>query len=222
VTTVAIIAFRSGSKGVKHKNARLVAGQSLWCWSLEAAQQSKVDCIIVTTDVLLSQVHEQLSDGDRVMLIRRPSDLATDTANLDDALIHAVNYIPLPDDTTLAILQPTVPVRRPKLLDDCLDMFERFPGAKSLLTVNSLHYVWHGDSGKVLNPPRVNRQDMDSSQRVYHEDGSVFIVRAGDLRRTRSRVVEPVVLFETEQTVDIDSEADMELAAYLLSRQVHI
>lgn len=218
MSVVAIIAFRAGSKGVKHKNTRGVAGQPLWCWSLDAAQRSKVDRIVVTTDVLLSQVHEQLSDGDRVMLIRRPSDLATDTANLDDVLIHATNYVPLPDDTTLVILQPTVPVRRPGLIDDCLDMFEKFPSAKSLLTANTLHYVWHGDSGRVLNPPRVNRQDMDSSQRVYHEDGSVFIVRVGDLRRTRSRVVEPVVLFETEQTIDIDSEADMGLASYLLGR----
>lgn len=226
-SVVAIIAFRAGSKGVNHKNTRTVAGQSLWHWSWDAAYDSnrvngedvsilyRKDRILITTD----------AHGDKSLVgfeyINRPPELATDTALLDDVLIHAADVSHLSDDTTLVILQPTVPVRRPGLIDDCLDMFERFPEAKSLLTVNALHYVWHGDSGtraKVLNPPRVNRQDMDSAQKYYHEDGSVFIVHAGDLRRTKSRVVEPVVLFETETTVDIDSEADMELAGYLLSR----
>jgi len=225
MTVVAIIPFRAGSKGVKNKNTRHVAGKPLWCWSLEAAQQSEVDRVVVTTDVPLSQIHRQLSDGDRLTLMRRPPGLAIDTASLDSALVHAIDYTALPDDavlpddTIVVILQPTCPVRRPGLIDACLRLFERFPAAKSLLTVNPLHYVWNGNSGQVVNPPRVNRQEMDSSQEMFHEDGSIFIVRAGDLRETGSRVVDPVVLFETERTVDIDTESDMELAGYLLTRR---
>jgi len=220
--TVAIIPFRAGSRGVKHKNTRHVAGKPLWCWSLESARAAtKVDRILVTTDIAQSVLYQTPAgyetDGYKYEYIRRPPELATDIANLDGALIHAIDTRVLPDDTVLVILQPTVPVRSPTLIDDCLRMFEAFLSCKSLLTANPLHYVWHGDSGRLVNPPRVNRQDITGAQRHYHEDGSVFIVRAGDLRKERSRVVEPVALFETERTVDIDTEDDLRLAEYLLS-----
>jgi N-acylneuraminate cytidylyltransferase len=229
---VAVIPFRANSKGVPGKNTRLVAGKPLWVWSLEAAERARcVDRIIITTDIdrvslfnrtgigALDQLYTSAGISLRTEYIQRPAELATDTATLDEVLIHAADAsVPrLPDDAIIMLLQPTVPVRRPGLLDDCSILFSRFPAAKSLLTANPLHYIWHGDSGRLLNPPRRNRQDMSGEQRYFHEDGSVFMVRAGDLRATGSRVVEPVVLFETEQTVDIDTEADMRLAASLLS-----
>lgn len=151
-------------------------------------------------------------------IVGRPPELATDDASLDGVLIHAIDTVGLDDSDIVVLLQPTVPVRRPGLIDDCVKCFQRFPAAKSLATANRLHFVWAGDAGVLVNPPRVNRQAMNSSQILYEEDGSVFVVRAGDLRRTGSRIVEPMILIETERTVDIDTERDMEIAEFLLSR----
>jgi len=213
--TTAIIPFRKGSKGVPGKNTRVVAGAPLWEWSLKAAVDSiRVDRLAVSTDI-----YGLRDEGPGFPpVVPRPPELATDTASLDAALVHAVNYLELPTEEIVVVLQPTVPVRRPGLIDDCVAMFERFPAARSLLTANRLHFVWHGASGAMINGPRVNRQEMAQDQCHFEEDGSVYVVRAGDLRIHGNRCAQPGILFETERTVDIDTEADMALAEFLLSR----
>lgn len=216
----AIVPFRAGSKGVPGKNVRDVAGKPLWRWSLDAAvAATSIGRVIVTTDYI-DEDSRHLIDVDVPFKhwVRRPEELASDSAALDDALIHAIDTVQLPDDATVVVLQPTAPVRRSGLIDDCVRTFKSFPEGKSLVTANRLHFVWHGDGGRLLNPPRVERQKMDSTQFYFEEDGAVFVVRAGDLRATGSRVIDPVVLFETERTVDIDTPADLALAEHLLSR----
>lgn len=208
---VAIVPFRKGSKGLPGKNVRHVAGRPLWEWSAYAAFGSDLDSVILTTDYPITP---ELALGCvAALLVQRPPELATDDAPLDAALVHAIDAASF--DGIVVVLQPTVPVRRPGLIDDCVAMFRRFPAAKSLVTVNPLHFVWDGDSGRMLNPPRVNRQAMRDGK-LYEEDGSVYVVRASDLRAHRSRVVDPVILFETERTVDIDTESDFRLAEQLL------
>jgi len=209
----AVIPFRAGSKGLPGKNVRQCAGMPLWWWSLPVVGSS-VDLVIITTDY---EVGEQCSF---IRHVKRPPRLATDTASLDEAIIHAIDEVGLADNDVVVTLQPTVPVRREGLIDDCVRCFLGFPAAKSLVTANRLHFVWAGDAGLHINPPRVNRQAMNSGQVLYEEDGSVFVCRSGDLRRSRSRVMDPVILIETPRTVDIDTEEDFALAEYLLERQL--
>ena len=48
---LAVITARSGSKGLKDKNIKLLEGKPLLVYSIEAAEQSgKFDCIHVSTD----------------------------------------------------------------------------------------------------------------------------------------------------------------------------
>ena len=48
---LAVITARSGSKGLKDKNIKLLEGKPLLVYSIEAARQSgKFDCIHVSTD----------------------------------------------------------------------------------------------------------------------------------------------------------------------------
>ena len=217
-----IIPFRAGSKTVPGKNLRRVAGRILWEWSLSAAWNSmQTKRIVVTTDCDPVMATPAMYFAEqKVEYVRRPPELATDDASLDDAIIHAIDEVGLDDEDIVVLLQPTVPVRRPGLVDDCVRCFQSFPAAKSLVTANKLHYVWAGDAGMLVNPPRVNRQAMESGQLLFEEDGSVFVVRAGDLRRTRNRIIDPVILIETERTIDIDTERDMEFAEFLLQRQM--
>ncbi len=213
--SVAIIAARKNSRGVPGKNTRIVAGLKLWQWSLRAAMRARtVKRIIVTTDdsSILLDAHDAGCE-----VVHRPDALATDEASMDEALLHAIDYREVMDDSVVVVLQPTVPVRRENLVDDCVKTFIAFPEARSLLTCSPLHFVWDGGSGRLLNSPRVNRQAMTS--KLYHEDGSVFCTRALDFREFRSRIVEPVVLVENAWSPDIDTEEDLAVAEFLLLRR---
>ena len=82
---LAVITARSGSKGLKDKNIKLLEGKPLLVYSIEAARQSgKFDCIHVSTD---SEKYAQIAreHGADVPFLRDAA-LATDTAGTWDVL----------------------------------------------------------------------------------------------------------------------------------------
>jgi len=217
---LAVIPARAGSKGVPEKNKRVIAGLSLVQWSIKAVMESTLvtDAVISTDDPGILECPPGRW-GDTFQILPRPPELATDEASLDAVLIHVVDALKF--EGLVVLLQPTVPLRRPGLVDDCIRAMEYRPGRVqpgSAITVNKLHFVWeHAFEGfiKQVNLPRVNRQDI--KQPFYEEDGSVFVVHSSMLRATGGRVVAPVLPVVTERTVDIDTEDDMRLAESLLA-----
>jgi len=217
-----VIPFRTGSAGILGKNTKIIAGRRLWHWSWMTAMKAElVDLILVTTNDEPSLQYGRPDARRRgeglkpTHFIRRPAELATEEAPLDAAIIHAIDEVNFTG--TVVVLQPTVPVRAEGLVDECIRSFWQFPVSGSLVTVNRLHFVWD-IGGRLTNGPRVNRQDMETSQERFAEDGSVFVTDSQVLRETGQRVVEPVLLFETARTVDIDTEQDWRFAEDFLLR----
>lgn len=210
---VAVIPARAGSKEVKSKNTRRVAGLPLWMWTYRSALKADtITEIRITTNLEEILAHPPLQSMTTV--IRRPPELAADVASLDDAVIHAIEGI----EGLVVVLQPTCPVRAPGLIDGCVREFLR-GGFNSLVTVNELHVVWKGGSGHggaYPVAPRVDRQEIKAEDQLYEEDGSIFIVHTDNLREAGTRVVPPVLLLLTERTVDIDTENDLALAERLI------
>lgn len=210
---VAIIPARAGSSGVPGKNRRRLAGLPLWRWSVESAKAAKaVSRIIVATDD--AEILEGADALEGVEAVELPAELTHDGAPLDEAILWALEAAGVGDALAVAVLQPTVPIRPAGLIDRCISSL--CPPYKSVLTANPLHFVWD-ESGKTLTPSRVLRQEM--TERLYAEDGAVYIVRADDFRKAGSRVVEPIQLVETERTVDIDTEGDLVLAELMIRRE---
>jgi CMP-N,N'-diacetyllegionaminic acid synthase len=237
VTVLAIIPARGGSKGVPGKNIRPLAGKPLLAWSIEAALASRVGRIVVSSD---STEILEVATRYGAEPLERPAELATDDAPTDEVLVHALVALGVdgyhPD--LVVLLQPTVPVRRAGLIEECTwRLLETH--ADSLLTAYPLHFVWWqespsywydktvGGSGRAAAPAwrtqcprRPPRQHMVARELMWHEDGSVFVCRAELLRTTGRRVGGRMEVFETERTVDIDTEHDFAVAeALLLARQ---
>ena len=86
---LAVIPARSGSKGVKNKNIKILGGKPLICHSIESALESKL-----ITDVVVSTDSEEISEiakesGAQVPFIRPPK-LAIDTAESYPVIHHAL------------------------------------------------------------------------------------------------------------------------------------
>lgn len=156
-------------------------------------------------------------------VIDRPAELATDTAATDDVLLHALEQVP--DAALVVLLQPTVPVREPGLIDNCVDYLTRRTDLQSVMTGNRLHFVhWRYAIGKqwfTNDPLRRRRQEIGAvSEERWLEDGSVYVVRAQALREARCRIVEPREVMPADRTVDIDTERDFRLAETLLKERL--
>jgi CMP-N,N'-diacetyllegionaminic acid synthase len=83
------ICARGGSKGVPNKNVREILGKPLIAYTIEQARQSGLfSSIAVSSDseVILSTAKEFGAD----ILVRRPDELASDTAAKVPAIPHCL------------------------------------------------------------------------------------------------------------------------------------
>ncbi len=222
---ICIIPARGGSKGIPHKNIRLLGGKPLIAYSIEVARGAAgVDDVYVSTDDgAIADV--SLACGAKV--IDRPVELAGDTASSEAALRHALDMLEVDgvDVDLLVFLQCTSPLRTHADIE-CAISCLRTEGADSLLSVVPSHkFLWEMRAGVAVstnydyrNRPR--RQDMIPQ---YAENGSIYIFKPWVLRELGNRLGGKVSLYvmREDQNLDIDTEDDWKFAEYTLLCKNH-
>jgi CMP-N-acetylneuraminic acid synthetase len=216
--TIAIIPARGGSKRLKDKNIKVLNGLPLLVHSIRYAQQfpELIDGIYVSTnDAAIKAV--ALTYGAQV--IDRPEALSGDHATTISALQHVLDNLP---DTVqdVVLLQPTNPLRPDVLLPEALHLY--FEGNyQSLFTVSRNHQKL----GKIIDNQFVpynyelgqRSQDLEP---LYFENGLLYILQS-DLIRQGKIMGEhslPFIVDNPFSEVDIDTQADFDYAAYLMSK----
>lgn len=218
-----VIPARGGSKGVPRKNIKELGGKPLIYYTIEASREIFSDqYIIVSTD------DEEIKDiveatGLKVPFIR-PTELATDEANTQDVLKHAIKYAEdndyFPD--TLILLQPTSPFRKGShikealglYLDD-LDMVVSVKETKSnpylvLFEEDKLGFLKKSKEGSFTR-----RQD---APKVWEYNGAIYIFNVHSLKSKKINEFKRVRKFEMDElaSLDIDTKYDWLLADCIL------
>ena len=120
---IAIIPARSGSKGLKNKNIKLLNKKPLIAYTIEAAQKSNMfDEIFVSTDSIeYSMIAKEW--GANVPFLRSP-ELSTDVSSSWDVVKDTIiNYRKMGKEfDTVALLQPTSPLRK---AEDIINGYEQ-------------------------------------------------------------------------------------------------
>lgn len=226
VRATAVLIGRAGSKGLPGKNRRMLAGHPIVHYSIDHALSSRhVSRVIVSSDcpALLATAREY----ERVTVVTRPGELASDTATVDEVVRHAVQDDAAP---VVVILYVNVPVRPAGLADRAIERLIE-TGADSVQSyqaVGKYHPYWMSridEADGRVEPHVVNtvyrRQDLPP---LYVPDGgviavtrqSLFTVVPGQphafLGTDRRGIVNPPM-----SVVDIDSELDLHVAECLLA-----
>jgi N-acylneuraminate cytidylyltransferase len=224
---IAIIPARGGSKGIPGKNLRPVAGKPLIAWTIEQARaSSSLRRVLVSTDS--QEIAEAaLRSGAEVPFLR-PAELATDIAATEPAIIHALDWLEKNEGyrpTFIMLLQPTCPVRKPRSIDRAVKQFidQR---ANSLLSVREIHpFLWRNRTRPTALynfNQRPRRQEVPETDRLFEENGSIYVMEAQRLRATCNRLGGEIALFpmDAEESWDVDTEADLRVVEALLTIQV--
>ena len=116
---LAVIPARGGSKRLPNKNILDLAEKPLIAWSIEAGLNSKyIDTVVVSSD---SDDILDISKKFGADIIKRPDELASDTATSFDAIKHTIeNTIETFDYVIL--LQPTSPLRNNSHIDEAFEL----------------------------------------------------------------------------------------------------
>ena len=215
--TLGIIPARGGSQGIPRKNIRDLCGKPLIAYTIEAALNSRIEQVVVSTeDAEIARFAQSL--GARIVL--RPPELASNDTPTLPVLQHALESIGDMFDAVIT-LQPTSPLRSSVHIDTSIALFEKHPEADSLVSVVPIPHSMIPDSAMTLDTSgylspfaagavTLRRQDKPI---YYARNGAaIYITRKQHLKNFiwGGRIL-PYIMGKLE-SIDIDDLEDWRLA----------
>jgi len=221
---LAIIPARSGSKSVPHKNVRLLQGKPLLAHSIGHALAAKrVTRTIVSTD---SEDYAAIAReyGAEAPFLRPPEfsgDMATDW----EIFYHALNWLRENERWSPDIcvhLRPTHPIRNPQDIDHMVKLLINNPewdSVRSVVTAPETPYkMWFRDAEGMLAPViqteirEAYNQPRQSLPPTYLQNASIDVVRSRVILEQRSMTGRNIHGYIMEESFDIDTEGQLEIA----------
>ena len=221
-----LIPARGGSKGIPRKNLRPLAGFPLIQWAIEAARQSEIGRVAVSSDdaATLGLAHAFGS-----VVIQRPTELAEDaTPDLPVFLhaLHALGGSVLPQ--ILVHLRPTAPFVKPEEIREVVEMLwtrKNLSAVRSVVPAKDHPRKCYIDGphfgGPTLRPyteRHAANHPRQELERVWKAAGFVDAFRVWCLTSSQQapdgHVVGPLEA-PSDRAIDIDTEEDWRRAEWL-------
>ncbi|MGY8633299.1 acylneuraminate cytidylyltransferase family protein [Bradyrhizobium sp. 14AA] len=225
------ICARGGSKGVVGKNARDLLGKPVLAWSIAQARETGLfDAIAFSSDsdALLDAALKAGAD----IAVRRPDEMATDTAPKLPAIRHCLERAIAQTGKTPEIfvdLDVTSPLRLASDITGAVALL-RESGARNVITgaparrspyFNLVEQRTDGSVGlsKSADPPITRRQD---APRCFDMNASIYVWRVASFLEQPAVFYPNTRLFEMpeERSIDIDSDLDFALVELLLRQRL--
>ena len=227
---LAVIPARGGSKGISRKNLRKICDKSLIQYASDClAKLSWIDAAVLSTDDEEIAAHGKSLNLEVPFL--RPADLATDQAKSIDVWTHAWLASEKFFDKKFNIsvlLEPTSPMR---IAEDISQTVQKLlsSDANSVATVSKTpgHYTPH-KTLKIANDGTIdsylpNGMQYTIRQNIpdyYHRNGICYAVTRNSLIDKHNLMEQNCLpLIIDRHIVNIDDEADIEFAEYLLTQK---
>lgn len=225
---IAIIPARSGSKGLKNKNIKLLNGKPLIAYTIEAAIKSNIfDEIMVSTD---SELYAEISVkyGAKVPFLRSIEN-SLDKSSSWDVVREVINEYEKINKKfdNFALLQPTSPLRSEKhIIDAWKLMIEK--DANAIVAVCEMDHspLWANTIDETLSIENfidkkyvgIPRQDIPIYYRV---NGAIYFVNIGYLQSMENFDLfrEKVYAYKMgkKSSIDIDDEIDFIMSENILN-----
>lgn len=222
-TFLAIIPARGGSKRLPRKNILDLCGKPLISWSIEAALKSKyISKVVVSSD---DEEILNISSNFGADIIKRPYELANDTATTFDAIKHTINNLEKYD--YIVLLQPTSPLRNEKHIDEAIELLEE-KQADAIVSVCEMDHspLWSntlpedGNMRGFLREEILNKRSQDL-EKYYRLNGAVYICKTDKLLENKSFFLKDNIfayIMDRKSSIDIDEEIDFEIAKVLINK----
>ena len=223
---LAIIPARSGSKGIKDKNIKLLCGKPLMAYTIEAAVKSGCfDEVMVSTDSDLYAIVAK--DCGASVPFLRSAQTSSDTASSWDMVDEVLNgYMKLGREfDTFCLLQPTSPLRTSEDIAAAYDLYIEKASFAVVSVCEAEHSpLWCGhlpDNNEFVgfvDPENIKQRQ--AGKKFYRINGAIYIVN------TKPYVEDKFLyksgsfayLMKQESSIDIDTEIDFKMAELVLGQ----
>jgi CMP-N,N'-diacetyllegionaminic acid synthase len=220
--TIGIIPARAGSQGIHAKNKKIMCGQPLVAWTIQAAQMSKSvdECLVTTDDEEIADIARGL--GAHVPFLR-PLELAQNDTPGIDPILHALSMVEGFD--TVMILQPTSPLRTAADIDAVAEIGETVSSVVSVCkSQKPMEWTFTLNDNGSLRPLWLGKMAArrQLSAATYTLNGAIYFCDIPWLLSGGQLIDESTIPFimPPERSIDIDTEFDWMVAEFLMSRLV--
>lgn len=230
MSRICTICARGGSKGVKNKNIRDLAGKPLIAYSLEQARASGLfDLIAISSDSLeILEISRRLGAD---LLVDRPVELASDTAAKLPVIRHCVEEAERTSGKRFDVvvdLDATSPLRLMADIQGAVDMLERGKVSNVITAAPArrspyFNLVELGENGvvRLSKPPEkpfVRRQD---SPKCFDMNASIYVWQRAALfdYPTVFNADTRLFVMPEDRSIDIDNELDFEIVEFLMKKR---
>lgn len=229
---LAFIPARAGSKRVENKNIRLLNGQPLIAYTIEAAKRSlSINRIVVSTDSEeIASVARQY--GSEVPFLRPKEISQSDSTEMQffehalDWFLENENYEP----DLMVLLYPTSPFRKTKSIDRAIKEMLRHPEADSLRSVRLCsehpYKMWVTEEGYLApfvegKDPNIHTFSYQLLPTVYIQNASIYITKPSTIRNKKSPTGDLIVPFimDEMESVDINTLLDFKIAEIMITEK---
>jgi CMP-N,N'-diacetyllegionaminic acid synthase len=227
---VALVPARSGSKGIQNKNLRTLQNKSLLDWSIRAGKEAQGISRVVVSTNSLEYAERAIEAGAEVPFIR-PESISQDKSTDFEFVSHALDFFcsegQVPD--LVVHLRPTTPFRDPKIMDQAIeDGLKRSTGVTSMRSVHEMsesayksfeisesrNLVSTFSKSNKLDPANAGRQ---SFPKTYSPNGYIDILFPDVVLNLGLLHGDNVLPIITENTIEIDSEPELNMAQALVA-----
>lgn len=226
MNNLAIIPARSGSKGLKDKNIKLLNGKPLIAYSIEAAKQSGIySHILVSTD---SETYGEIAIkyGAEVPFYRSEEN-ASDVASSWDVVKEVLRrYTEMGIEfDTFTLLQPTSPLRK---TEDILSAYQIFKekNATAVVSVCEMEHspLWSNTlpednslSGFLKSESNKQRQKLETFYRI---NGAIYMANVKEFLKDTNLYRDNCYAYKmsAERSIDIDTELDFKIAETIINQ----
>ncbi len=219
---LALIPARSGSKGIKNKNIRMIRQKPLMAHSIEHALKScYINRVIVSTD---SKTYMQiaLKYGAEVPFLRPEKYAQDDSLDIDVfrnvlmELQQKESYVP----DIVVHLRPTYPIRNVEDIDNMIRLLveKKADSVRCITPVKETAYkMWRENADGTIYPVLCDIKEAYNMPRqvlpqLYYQNACIDVIRTEVITKDHSMSGKKIIGYKMEDNFDIDTEEDFKRA----------
>ena len=226
-----LIAARSGSKSITHKNIKLLGGHQLLSYRIKSVKKtrSKYDLWITTDSEEYASIAQKY--GAEVPFIR-PKELSNDVSSSIDVVIHAMKHAEKLNKKFdyVGLLEPTSPFITPNQLDGALSLLEENKEALAVVAVKESrpNKIFIQKENMFLEELSLNLEKLKTYGRQEFEkeitpSGGFYISKWSALLEQKTFYTPKTLSFEVDEVsaLEIDEPLDWEFAEFIVLNKLN-
>lgn len=222
---LALIPARSGSKGLKDKNIRLLNGFPLLAHSiLQTTESGLCDCVYLSTDSERYAAIGRKYGAETPFL--RPCNLAEDASLAEDYIVYTLREFMLRgiNFDYFVLLQPTSPLRTSEDISSAIKLAVDHHLVSVVSVCEADHPLEYFNTlEENLNLYQFNKDNRNRQvfPTYYRVNGAIYICKCEEYLQNQDFYgrSSKAYIMDKQRSIDIDTEFDLSLSEFLLKNQ---